>query len=374
MEIKKKKVKGKKLRLLLVSPDLNLMGGVAETVKLLLRELEGRCEITLGVFGRRVNQTGASRWLMPFADLFHFFSLLWNNKFDVIHMNPSLNFRSVVKELPLFILFCLLGYSGKILIFVHGWEQPFFERLASGVLTGRILRLVLKRVGYVLVLAGNFKASLVNAGADSDKVKIITTMVNMDDIPVPSSDDKSCRTLLYLSRMIKEKGVYEIVEAFDFLSRDYENLKLIMAGDGPERQSLIALAESRGLKGISFPGYIQGSEKFEVLKESCVFLLPTRYGEGCPVALLEAMAAGAVPVVADAGGITDVIDPGRTAILLDSVNKESIADAVAELLDDSGLRNKISSSARTQALDNFSSEKVTDYIFDLYSRVKINKI
>ncbi len=360
------------MRILLVSPDLNLMGGVAETVKLLLRELEGKCEVTLGVFGRRVKQSGLQRLLMPLLDLFFFLRLLRNNKFDVIHMNPSLNLRSVVKELPLFMLFCLMGYSGRILIFIHGWEQPFFDKLKSGVVAGWLLRMVLKQAGCILVLASRFRTSLVDAGCSREKVKLVTTMVNMDEIPVPSLVHKSCRTLLYLSRVIKEKGVYEIVEAFDLVSRDYEGLELIMAGDGPERANLITLAESRGLR-VSFPGYIQGREKFDALEKSCIFLLPTRYGEGCPVALLEAMAAGAVPVVADAGGISEVIDPDKTAVLLDSVSKESIAKAVRGLLDDTELRNRISGEARAQALDRFSSEKVTGYVFDLYSELVNSK-
>jgi glycosyltransferase involved in cell wall biosynthesis len=356
------------MRLLLVSTDLRHMGGVAETVQLLLREFAGRVDVTHRAFGRRVNQTGMMRIFRTVADLFSFARLLRGSRFDVIHMNPSMNLVSVLKETALFCLFCLFGYSGRILIFFHGWDEVFFERLASGRITGVLLRNVVNRAGQVLVLADDFRKALARAGVDVSQVEVVSTMVEMDKVPHSSVCEHDGKSLLFLSRMIVGKGVYELLEGFALLNKRYAGLKLVMAGDGPELENLKKRAAALGLHNISFPGYIMGEEKRSALQDGCIYLLPTSR-EGCPVSLLEAMAAGLVPVVTDAGGIKDVIEPGRTAVLLDEISAEAIADAVAPLIDDSGLRISVADSARKYAREHFGSGQVAERIMEFYFRI-----
>ncbi len=365
-------MKNKRLRVLVVSPDITLLGGVAETVRLLLRELQSTADVSYLPFGRRNGQKWISRFIQPFGDLFTFARLLSRKEFDVIHMNPSMNFRSVIKEFLLFTVFYLFGYSGRVLFFIHGWEQDFFEKSVSRRFPAMLLRAVFNNAGEVLVLADSFNKSLVRAGVEAEKVRTGTTMINLNDLPSYSPALGSCRTLLYLSRVIKEKGVYEIVDAFELLKSKYPSLKLIIAGDGPELGLLQDIIKVREIEDVSFPGFIKDREKFEAFEKSCIFLLPTRYGEGCPVALLEAMGAGLVPVVADAGGIRGVIRPGENAVLLDEITEISICMAVDELLQDDEKRQIMSLNAARYAKENFSSEKVTDIIYGCYTRISEN--
>lgn len=358
------------MRLLVVSPDLRLMGGVAETVKLLLRELEGRAEVTSAVLGRRLNQNGIARLFRIFADLFLFFKLLWSRRFDVIHMNPSLNFISFMKEGMLLLLFYLFGYSGRVLIFIHGWDEQFFEQIRENRIYSTLMRVMLNRAGMVLVLADDFRRDLDSIGVDISNVEVVSTMVDLDKIPVYRSCESNEKSLLFLSRMIPGKGVYELLDAFSLLCEKHDNLKLIMAGDGPEKQRLMEIGALRGLSNVVFPGYIQGDEKRRAFEESCIYLLPTSR-EGCPVSLLEAMASGLVPVVTDAGGIKDVIKPGETAVLLEEVSAKAIDDAVEGLLVDPIKMAKVAKAARSYAIDNFSSRQITDRIFGFYERLDV---
>ncbi|HAS90312.1 MAG TPA: hypothetical protein DCS48_13580 [Desulfovibrio sp.] len=358
------------MRLLVVSPDLRLMGGVAETVKLLLRELEGRAEVTSAVLGRRLNQNGIARLLRVFADLFSFFKLLWSRRFDVIHMNPSLNFISFMKEGMLLLLFYLFGYSGRVLIFIHGWDEHFFARIAVNRFYSTLMSVVLNRAGLVLVLAEDFRCRLDSIGVDICNVKVISTMVDLDKIPISRSCESNEKSLLFLSRMIPGKGVYELLDAFSLLCDKYDSLRLIMAGDGPEKQRLMEIAASRGLSNVVFPGYIQGDEKRRTFEESCIYLLPTSR-EGCPVSLLEAMASGLVPVVTDAGGIKDVIKPGETVILLEEISAKAIAGAVEGLLADPIKLQKVAKAARSYAAANFGSRQITDRIIGFYEHLDV---
>ncbi|WP_421902498.1 glycosyltransferase family 4 protein [Maridesulfovibrio sp.] len=356
------------MRLLLVSTDLRHMGGVVETVKLLLRELEGRMDVTLAPYGRRFGQKGIVRYLRTLADLFLFTRLLLFNRFDVIHMNPSMNLVSILKESALILLFFLFGYSGRILIFNHGWDHAFFNRLAARTVTSRLFCMILNRAGKVVVLADEFKQRLAHVGVDPSRVVVVSTMVDIDSIPRSEACNKDGKTLLFLSRMIRGKGAYELLEAFALLNERYDGLSLLMAGDGPERERLMEKAASLKLQNAFFPGYIEGVDKDRALRESCVFLLPSR-SEGCPVSLLEAMASGLVPVVTSAGGIKDVVKPGQTAVLLEEISAEAIADAVGRVVDDPGLRLELSENARNYAAEHFSSRRVTDRIFGFYEQL-----
>ncbi|WP_415716876.1 glycosyltransferase family 4 protein [Maridesulfovibrio sp.] len=356
------------MRLLLVSTDLQHMGGVVETVKLFMREFEGKVDVTHAAFGRRVNQKGIMRIFRTLADLFCFARLLSGNRFDIIHMNPSMNLVSVLKEAALFFVFYLFGYSGKVLIFIHGWDDVFFKRLASGRITAVLLRTVFNRAGLITVLADDFKKELIRSKVDASKVEVVSTMVDMAKVPASSACKGDGKSLLFLSRMIVGKGVYELLDGYALLSERYSGLKLVMAGDGPELEALKMRAADLGLKDISFPGYIQDEDKFMVLQENCIYLLPTSR-EGCPVSLLEAMASGMASVVTGAGGIKDFIQPGKTAILLEEVSAEAIAESVGILIDNPDLRISVAENARNYATEHFASGKVAERILEFYSRL-----
>lgn len=348
---------------------MDIPGGVAETVRLLSDELEKKAEVCIKPYGRRSGQKGINRYLMPLRDILGFVLLLFRRRFDVIHMNPSLNMRSVLKEFPLLVMFYLFGYSGRVLIFIHGWEQVFFNRISEKSRVASLFSYLFNRSGTVLVLSEKFRKYLLGIGVEEDKVRTITTMVNLSELPPVSSDGKQCGTILYLSRLIAEKGVYETLEAFSRLVSKFPDLKLIMAGEGPEKGKLEALVAARRLSNVQLPGYIRGHEKFKALEKSCVFLLPTRYGEGCPVALLEAMGAGLVPVVADAGGITEIIHPGKNAVLLPEVSAEALENALEILLAGPAAMKRMSADAAKYAADNFSSAKVTELIMECYEHM-----
>ncbi|WP_320170195.1 glycosyltransferase family 4 protein [Maridesulfovibrio sp.] len=358
----------KVVKVLVSAPDPELMGGVSETVKLLVRELEGSADVLYAPFGRRKGQAGVAGYAMPFLDLFRFAFMLCRERFDVIHMNPSLNPRSVLKEFFLFVVFCLFGYSGRILLLIHGWEQDFFERIASRPFALFVLRKVMKRAGAVLVLAGEFRDSLIGAGVDGGSIGVVTTMVDMSNIPTEPRPQRDCLTILSLSRLVRNKGVYEIIDAFGYLNRKYDNLELIMAGEGPERSGLEKAVSDKDLSNVHFPGYVRGRDKYQILEKSCIFLLPSRR-EGCPVSLLEAMAAGLAPVVTDVGGIKDVIQPGRTAVLLREVSSAEISGAVESLLADNDFRLRICADAARYAAEHFGSGMVTQAILRWYEDI-----
>jgi glycosyltransferase involved in cell wall biosynthesis len=157
--------------------------------------------------------------------------------------------------------------------------------------------------------------------------------------------DTRARVLLCVGRLSREKGHADLVRAFPKireLAGDWP-LRLVLVGEGPERIRIEELCRSLNLTDVViFAGQQDDIDPYYGIAD--VFVLPS-LSEGCPNALLEAMAAG-VPVVATAvGGVPEVVKSGRDAILVKKRDWAGLASATAQLLSDQQLRDRLVSFA-----------------------------
>lgn len=166
--------------------------------------------------------------------------------------------------------------------------------------------------------------------------------------------------ILFLGRVDDgSKGTQLIVPILSPLAASAADFKLVIAGDGPDLPRLRAAVHLAGLDSrTSFLGAVSPSEVPGVLAASDILLMPSRF-EGLPLSLIEAMAAGCVPVVSHLHGVTDfVVTNGSTGILFPIGNVRAASAAVSRLATDGGLRSRMSTAARSAAFTNFNSSTV----------------
>lgn len=125
--------------------------------------------------------------------------------------------------------------------------------------------------------------------------------------PRPAPVDGQTKTILFIGRLERRKGVKYLLHAYRVLAIDNPDVKLIIAGDGPDREKLMLLAEDLKLPNVTFLGYISDELKMQLLHESDVFCSPAIYGESFGIVLLEAMATGTAVVAGNNSGYTDVM-------------------------------------------------------------------
>ena len=118
---------------------------------------------------------------------------------------------------------------------------------------------------------------------------------------------------------------------------------------------------------VSFTGYVRGADKVRILKAAGLFVFPSYYGEGCPVSLLEAMAAGLPLVTTRAGGISHIVRDPENGLLLGKVTPQDVATAMHRLLDDRQLRETIRSTNMRDAWERYSAPVVTQMFENLYA-------
>jgi glycosyltransferase involved in cell wall biosynthesis len=128
------------------------------------------------------------------------------------------------------------------------------------------------------------------------------------------------------------KGVFWLPEILKKVRSRGLNVRMTIAGDGPDKSELERRFNSAGLRGITeFRGWVQREELPRLYADHDVFLFPSRF-EGLPVGLVEAMAAGCVPVATRIRGVTDfIIEDGRTGLLFPSGDTEAAAHILADV-------------------------------------------
>jgi glycosyltransferase involved in cell wall biosynthesis len=265
----------------------------------------------------------------------------------------------------------LASGARHIVVFVHGWHEPFFQQIKKHWLTRFILRNLLQRAASILVLATQFKWALCAIGLDERRIFVLTTMFDrkmFEGIQRQRKDSKF--RLLFLSRLIREKGVHELLSAFLLLVERVPALELVIAGDGPEYSPIRQRILQHNISDkVTLTGYLRGQDKAKALLDADLFVLPTSYGEGCPVSLLEAMAAGLAIITTPVGGILDFFVDGENGIVISSVSASDIACAVEELVTDNARMARIRARNKQQAWERFEAATVTLKVEKVYESI-----
>jgi glycosyltransferase involved in cell wall biosynthesis len=165
-------------------------------------------------------------------------------------------------------------------------------------------------------------------------------------------------------RLVPLKGTLYLLRAFAMLRAELPDLVLEIAGSGPEQSMLEREVQLLGVGGkVRFLGWVE--ELAPVLARWDVFVLPS-LEEGAPGAALEAMAAG-LPVVASAvGGIPELVEDGRTGLLVPPRDSLALADRLRVLLLDPEQQHAMGAAGRARVREHFSAERMVARFAEIY--------
>lgn len=178
-------------------------------------------------------------------------------------------------------------------------------------------------------------------------------------------------TLLMCARLLKDKGVAELVEAVRLVRGRGVAVRAIIAGE-PDTSHPHAISEAeldgwRSEGVVELPGFI--AEIPELLRSASVAVLPSYYGEGVPLFLLEALASGLPIITTNAPGCRDTVVNGTNGIVIAPRDAAALADAIELLARDEALRCEMGRAGRKLAEERFTKEQVGADVCALYSRI-----
>ena len=359
-----------KLKVLLVHPDIKDLGGVASFFRMLepFEVVDTRHFIN----GRRPDEKAAHfSFTRLLGDYVRFTRTLLGEHFDIVHINPSLNFKGVMRD-SVFILIARHLLRIRMVVFFHGWELDFAQTVRGWRLT--VFRAVFGKADATLVLAKEFKQTLLDWGFADEKVIVETTA--FDETLTEGFDIDQAITarqhgpfnIVFLSRLIKEKGLYESLATFALLTKKYPAMRLLVAGDGEEFLNVKAYIEREHLDRAVMLGYIQNRQKIDLLAQSSVFFLPS-YTEGLPISLVEAMAMGLPIVTRSVGGIKDFFLQGRNGFSTESLDPQEFASFIGELYERRDLFVEISHYNYGYAKEHFAGSHVRQRMENIYTTI-----
>ena len=171
----------------------------------------------------------------------------------------------------------------------------------------------------------------------------------------------------FTGRLVRDKGIIELVEAFKALKADVPRLKLLLVGMFEQRDALPGdlVKQISDDADIIHTGYVDYNEIEYYYSLMDIYVLPS-YREGFPVSVIEAAAMGLPVVTTKATGCIDSIIDGETGLFVDHT-AQSLSNAIKRLLQDPALREKLGRQARENARKNFDERTVWQYIEKLYN-------
>jgi glycosyltransferase involved in cell wall biosynthesis len=185
------------------------------------------------------------------------------------------------------------------------------------------------------------------------------------------------QVVLFVGRLVEKKGVEDLITAFSLLP-DRPRTLLWIVGDGELKTELEALAEQKGIaQQTIFWGRMPNDQLPDFYAAADLFVGPSVVAasgdtEGQGVVFLEAMAAGLCVLATKAGGISEVVEDGRTGILVEPRNPRQLADTMVKLLTDKRRRCALASNALEKVKNTYSWSKIAMQFDDLYRSVLAN--
>ena len=160
-------------------------------------------------------------------------------------------------------------------------------------------------------------------------------------------------TFVSSSRIVTDKGIKELIEAFNMFHAKHPESNLHILGDGPERESFESMAKAN--PAIIFLGH--QTKPLEYVTKAHVFIIPT-YHEGFSIALVEACMLGMPIIATSVGGNGEIIHDMKTGLLVPVRDSIALYEAMEKLYSDSSLRIRLGQQARAQYLDLFVFDRI----------------
>lgn len=352
-------------------PSFNDEGGVSSFYNSTLPFLNARYTIIPMEIG---STAGSGRPFHRLSDQLRFLTLLKAENPDLVHVNPSLNLKSILRD-GLFIWWALKA-KRPVLVFFHGWDRSF-ESFFSGK---RMRLLFIKTFGkadHIITLCRDFSNTLRKWGWAGPVSELTTTVDNslLSQFSLKRRLKELSTTplirVLFLARLEHEKGIFETIEAISILIRKGIGVSLSIAGDGPAKEMVRKHVSRLGLPDdrIRLIGYVRNEEKSAAFFSHHLYCLPTYYGEGLPTSVLEAMACGMPVVTRSVGGIADFFIHGKMGMLCNGKAPEEIASAIETIISDRKRMAELSAFNYHYAQTHFMASTVSDRLADIYNSI-----
>jgi glycosyltransferase involved in cell wall biosynthesis len=360
------------MRILMLVPHSQVRGPIGRIVELLIPALgDLGCEVETVPWGRHTDDEGpVSKLVGRLADAFRVRRVLESRpRPDAIVVQTSHDWRSLARDL---VLVRVLGRRAPPTVLQwHGSRADLVSGRGQRTLK-RATLLLLRAVTGALVLSSEERASFGKLAPNARIEVVSNPFVPLTDPGKrdPARPAAAPARLLFVARLLPEKGVFDAVAALGLLLGRGRRAGLVIAGAGPAEPELKrTIAALRLESSVTLAGHLPQTSLAREYEEADVFVFPTYHPvEGFPTVIAEAMGAGLPIVTTRMRGITDHLRDGVNALFVPAQDPDAVAAATERLLADDELQGRMGDANR-EAVKAFAPGPVARAYLEALHRV-----
>lgn len=204
-----------------------------------------------------------------------------------------------------------------------------------------------------------------------ERLRVVHCGIPVEDFTRRAPADKPGpgARILYIGRLVPEKGQTVLLEAIAELTRRGHHVTATIAGEGALKPELEKMAKRLGLADrVEFPGAVGQHQLRDLYEEATVFCLPS-FGEGVPIVLMEAMAMEVPPVSTRIAGIPELIEHERGGLLVPPGRADELTDALESLLTKPDFHRELATGGRAKVQEEFDTDRSAAQLLTIFEEV-----
>jgi glycosyltransferase involved in cell wall biosynthesis len=358
----------KPLRILVVAPSLDILGGQSVQAARLTSRLREEPVFEIGFLPINPGLPGVLRKLQAIkyvrtvtTSLLYLATLLSRvPNYDIIHIFSASYFSFLLAPTPAILIGKL--YKKKIVLNYHSGEaEDHLTRWRrSAIPTIRLADEIAVPSEYLVRVLARFGL----------RARAIYNTIETEAFQF--RERRPVRPVFLSNRNLESHyGVDCVLRAFAIIQKRIPDARLTVAGDGSQRRALEQLTSVLGLKNIEFKGQVDHARVLALYDAADIYLNGSLI-DNQPLSLLEAFACGLPVVTTNPGGIPDIVSHERTGLMVQCGDYEGLAREALRLLNDAALAERITSQAR-QECAKYSWDAVRERWLELYETLAVEK-
>ena len=301
------------------------------------------------------------RWCQYFRDMGHTVSLISfrENKIDgvkvfflgdklnvdssggnILYLKKIFEIRRILKELDPDIVnphyLTSYGLIGALLkrgkLVISTWGTDILVTPNKNIIYKLITKYAIKRSDLLTSDSDFMTKAIINLGAKEDKVLTVPMGIEIKDFDISKRNDEELNTFVSMRTVCKNSNIDCIIKAFKIVLEKNPNCRLILTNSGEDESLIKDLIVSEGLEDkVEYRGFVTTPQLVDTLLKSHIYLsIPT--SDSTSVTLLEAMAAGSLPIVSDLPANREWIEDGKNGYILNEIKPENLAQIMIKAM------------------------------------------
>jgi glycosyltransferase involved in cell wall biosynthesis len=341
----------------IVGPSFRTQGGISSVLLIYYNHFKDLLNMRF-----ITSYSGNSR----IKDLFYFatallqvFFICISGKHAVFHIHSS-TYGSFLRK-SMIARLCLF-FRREVIFHIHGADFDTFMEKVSSRWKGKIIKL-LNQVDQLVVLSDSWKAFFIEY-VSAEKIKVIVNPSSTYN-PVYIKRRNPRVKVLFIGRIGRRKGAYDLIEAVKKIR--FLNFSLDLVGDG-EGDKIRNIAGVENLTGIvKVYDWVSHKDVGKLYDKADILVLPS-YAEGLPMSILEAIGKGLPVISTNVGGIPEMIIDGRNGFIVEPGDIDALSEKMRVLISNAALREEMGKNSLKITEEKFTIEQNCNLLKKLYNR------